>query len=174
MRKFPWVLSILIISLNASAFVTVSEFENSTSPIKILVFLSKECPCSRSHAEHLNELSTENKDHSFFGVITDKIESSNKESIEEYFNSSFKFPIIKDEDQKLVKAFAALKTPHVTILKRQPNGKYTAIYDGGVSDQKEFSKSKTRFLRDDLLALAAGQPLPHANGRSLGCYIRRL
>jgi peroxiredoxin len=148
-------------------------FFADTSNIKVLIFLSKDCPCSKSHVAHLNKLSQEFKNIPFFGVIADR-ESSETE-IFAYFNSkNFNFPIISDPQQSLIKQFKALKTPHAVLLKKQPNHQETILYEGGVSDQRDGASAKTYYLKENLKALTTNQPLPYAQGKSLGCYIRRI
>lgn len=167
--------TLILFSMNSHAYETYSSFDNDTAAIKVLVFLSKDCPCSRSHVQHLNELSDSFKTAHFYGVISDPIESSTKASIGSYFNSqTFRFSVISDPEQKLIKAYQALKTPHVTVLKRQPNGLYTQIYEGGVTDHRDFPQAKKFFLKENLTALSQQKPLPYTAGKSLGCYIRRL
>lgn len=166
---------VFLFSISASAFENISRFEQDSYPFKVLLFLSKDCPCSKSHVAHLNELQDKFKTVAFFGVITDEFSEDNKKWIEEYFtNANFKFTIIKDSEQKLIKEYRALKTPHATLLRREPNGKYTRIYEGGVSDHRDFSHSKANFLSENLAAATSGKPLPYNNGKSLGCYIRRI
>lgn len=151
-----------------------SLFEKNNSDLKILIFLSKDCPCSKSHREHLNQLQTQFPQFSFFGVVADAVTPSNSKDIQSYFSSeNFQFPIIFDSQKKLIKDFSALKTPHGVILQKQPGGKYSQIYEGGISDAHQFTESKNHFLEENLKAIVANQPLPYNHGKSLGCYIRR-
>lgn len=159
----------------ANAYETVSAFETSAAPLKVLIFLSKDCPCSRSHVEHLNELSETHKSVNFFAVITDVIDGDNHKDIESYFHKNIiRFPIIQDTEQKLIKAYGALKTPHVALFQRQANGQYTRIYEGGVTNHRDFASAKVQFLKQNLQAATEHKRLPFNNGKSLGCYIRRL
>lgn len=161
----PWAL----------AYDSVDLFMQRSEPVKVLVFLSKDCPCSRSHVSHLNQISREFPSIPVYGVITDTVGPLNKDSMAEYFNAkNFNFPLIQDSEQKLIQQFKALKTPHVVLLKRQPNNSYTVIYEGGATDQRDASMAKTFFLKENLNALQNKVALPFAQGKSLGCYIRRL
>jgi hypothetical protein len=175
MLRLTLLISLFFFKTTVLAFESVATFDDNKSPFKVLLFLSKDCPCSRSHVAHLNKIRETFKDVAFYGVIADEIREENRTFIEEYFSGkNFNFPIIKDEEQKLVKEYGALKTPHVSLLKLQPNKKYTRIYEGGVSDHRDFDHSKAHFLQANLVAVTAGKPLPYSNGKSLGCYIRRL
>lgn len=159
----------------AKAFESATAFEQDQAEYKALVFLSQSCPCSKSHVEHLNKLSLEYKNIALYGVITDIFNEKNKQELEDYYkDKNFKFPVIKDEKQLLIKKYKALKTPHSVVLNQVADGKYKIIYQGGVSDHRDFDKSKKHFLKENLSSLSKGQPLKYAVGRSLGCYIRRL
>ncbi|MEO0335646.1 MAG: redoxin domain-containing protein, partial [Pseudomonadota bacterium] len=141
---------------------------------KAVVFLSSVCPCSKSHVNHLNQLSLEFPELKLFGVITDDRQVLTQRALEKYYSESrFQFSVLADPNQKLVKAYGALKTPHVVLMRRRTNGDYERVYSGGVSDQRDFAAAGKLFLRDNLVALREGRVPPHASGRSLGCYIRR-
>jgi hypothetical protein len=151
------------------------QIENNSSPLKAVVFLSAFCPCSRSHVEHLNQLSEQYSDLQVFAVIADPIDASNEVEVSEYFSREhFQFPVLEDRQQDLLRKYQALKTPHVVLMQRQPTGNYKTLYEGGVSDHRDFSSSKKKFLAENLHAINNHQPLPYQQGRSLGCYIRRL
>ncbi|MCB0408242.1 MAG: hypothetical protein KDD34_08565, partial [Bdellovibrionales bacterium] len=91
-----------------------------------------------------------------------------------FSKKNFNFPIIQDEAQVLVKRYQALKTPFAVILEKQQDQTYKTIYQGGVSDQRDFTQSKAHFLDENLKALSQGKTVKYAVGQSLGCYIRRL
>lgn len=157
------------------AYESVESFNKNQSEIKVLVFLSSSCPCSKSHVEHLNQLQSTYKTVSLFGVVTDIFDEDNTKSINEYYKSqNFKFSMIKDDKQVLIKKYKALKTPHTSVLQKQSSGDFKLVYQGGVSNHRIFEKSDVYFLSDNLEQLSQGKPPKHAFGKSLGCYIRRL
>ena len=158
----------------SSAYQSVEMFNKDQVPTKLLVFLSQKCPCSQSHVDHLNKMAKENKNIHFYGVITDPWDEDSKEALEKYFvESRFQFPIIKDPKQQLIKKYEALKTPHITILKKSGTS-YQSIYDGGVSNHRFFQYASKRFLEENLKDLRNNKKLTFRNGPSLGCYIRRI
>ncbi|MCH2533940.1 MAG: redoxin domain-containing protein [Bdellovibrionales bacterium] len=159
----------------AFAYQTVNDFDKNESEIKVVVFLSSQCPCSNSHVEHLNQLNNKYDKVQLFGVMTDVVDDDNKKHVQAYYTSkNFQFPVLKDTKQTLVKRFKALKTPHTTLLKRQPSGGYQVLYEGGISDHRFFDNAKKHYLKENLEALAAGKKIKYTVGKSLGCYIRRL
>jgi AhpC/TSA family len=171
------VLSILslIVSPMSFSYQDAADFLKNTADVKALVFLSKDCPCSKSHVEHLNQLHRDYKTIPIYGVIADPENVSEAKESEAYFSSNnFQFPLIKDREQILVKQFKALKTPHVALLKKQPNGEYSMIYEGGLTDQRDGAQAKIFFLKENLQALSINKTPPHSHAKSLGCYIRRM
>lgn len=175
MQKLTIVLSILLLTTTAFGFETPASFENNTQAIKGMVFLSKNCPCSNSHVDHINEMAKKYKDIALYGVITDAFDDSSEKEIQEYFTGArFGFPIIKDPEQVLVKKYGALKTPHAILLAQNKEKGYDVIYNGGVTDGHKFLEASQYFLKENLAALNAKKPIPYAQGRCLGCYIKRI
>jgi len=151
------------------AYLKHEVFEKDKSANKAVVFLSQICPCSNGHVRHLNQLISKHPKVSFFGVISEPVTSKNKKEIEAYFTQKrFSFPIIRDDEQFLVKKYGALKTPHVTLLR---DGKIA--YQGGVTNKKLFKESSKKFLEVNLELLAENKKFKYRRGSSLGCYIRR-
>jgi hypothetical protein len=166
-------IGLLFLSLSAwaaqSDFLKPLDVMQDTSEKKVLIFLSDKCPCSKAHVEHLNMLSEKHKSISFFGVISEPVQEKNKFSIKKYFKEKdFSFPIVRDDQQVLVKKYKALKTPHVTFLEKSK-----ILYQGGVTNKKSFKDSSKKFLAENLNLVTSGKTVKYKTGASLGCYIRR-
>ncbi len=177
MRHSFYVLLFIIFQLpHAFALEDIHFFERDDAKFKAVLFLSQECPCSQSHVEHLNQLKDQFSQVSFYGVISDLLDPKNEREVLTYFDSKqFQFPILLDREQKLVKRYGALKTPHVVLLRQVEGGeKYETLYEGGVSDGKDFSQSEKKYLEENLVMLAQEKPVKYRHGKSMGCYIRRL
>jgi len=165
--SFVW-LSVFVSSA-AQTHLTAQVVEQSRAKHKVIVFLSQKCPCSRGHVAHLNELYRKHSEVAFYGVISEPVNAKNKKAVKAYFTKErFAFPIIRDDEQNLVKKYKALKTPHVTFLSDNK-----VVYQGGVTDQKSFRRSSKKFLEVNLKLLAQGKDIKFKLGASLGCYIRR-
>jgi hypothetical protein len=110
-----------------------------------------------------------------YAVISEKVSAEHKKESDAYFSQNrFQFPVIEDSDQKLVKAYSALKTPHATLLKRNSStGAYSVAYQGGVTNGSEFKNSSLKYLEENLKAISENVPVKHVRGVSLGCYIKR-
>ncbi|MCB0379303.1 MAG: redoxin domain-containing protein [Bdellovibrionales bacterium] len=177
--KIRAVASIFIVLLLCSpqilAYDSVDSFFQNDAKFKVLVFLSRSCPCSRSHVDHLNGLDKKYKEVAFFGVITDIFNEASKDDIQKYYaGRNFQFPLVKDESQTLIKEYKALKTPHSVLLQRTAQGTYNVVYEGGVTNRRDFSTSTQKFLGENLEAITQNKPIVYRAGKSLGCYIRRI
>lgn len=161
---------------SAAEYVGPEVFEKDSSPWKALVFLSEACPCSRSHIIHLNDLQKKYPGLKVYGVISEPAQDEDgRHKIDDYFHADiFQFPIINEPSQSLVKRYKALKTPHVSLLQKNASGGYEVIYEGGVTNQKDFAKSTVKYLAENMAEISQGKPVKYKNGQSLGCYIRRL
>lgn len=133
-----------------------------------LIFLSAKCPCSNSHVPHLKDLQKQYPEIAFVVVHSNADESREKSA--PYFKAAdFSFPVIQDSELKLAEEFKALKTPHAFLLK--PDGKIA--YKGGVTDSADASQAQKFYLKDALADLSGGKAVKVANGRTLGCVIKR-
>ena len=175
MRAFVLIITLLMSSFSQADYLAPNAFNEESSPYKALIFLSHKCPCSRSHIEHINSILTKNKDLKIFGVISEPSKGDDKVLSDQYYTqSNFNFPIIEDPQQSLVKEYGALKTPHVTLLKKTMEGKFKVIYQGGLTNQKVFNDSGKFYLAENMENLSHGKPLKYERGFSLGCYIKRI
>lgn len=173
-----YILSLIfLLQYSWSQLITPQDFENNKSQHKVLVFVSDVCPCSQSHLSHLNQLAKQYPQIPIFAVISEKVSAEHKKESDEYFSEkNFKFPVINDPKQSLVKKYNALKTPHATIL-ANTGKELKVIYQGGVTNGSEFTSSTIHYLEENLKTLTNSgsnvEALKYKNGLSLGCYISR-
>ena len=112
---FFWFAS--LVGVANTVYLSAQNVEQDRSDSIVLVFLSQNCPCSKGHVKHLNELALRHKNVKFYAVVSEPINQRNKESVQKYFTKErFAFPIVEDNRQFLVRKFGALKTPHVLSL----------------------------------------------------------
>jgi thioredoxin-related protein len=80
-----------------------------------------------------------------------------------------KFPYVVDETSAVAKAYGATKTPEVYLF--DAGGKL--VYHGAIDDNSESADAvKAPYLRQAIEALLAGQPVPMAETKALGCGIK--
>ncbi len=142
----------------------------TSSQPTVVVFVSALCPCSAAHEDALRGLAKEFQPTGvrFVGIHSNQNESLEK-TREHFQEAKLGFPILHDAGAAIADQLGALKTPHAFIL--SPDGK--VLYQGGVDDSHEASTAKKFHLRDALLALQQGKPVPVARTRALGCMISR-
>lgn len=81
----------------------------------------------------------------------------------------FAFPYVVDETSGVAKAFGATRTPEAFLF--DVAGKL--VYHGAIDDNaNEPDKVTKRYLADALQAVSAGQPVPVAQTKALGCTIK--
>ena len=94
----------------------------------------------------------------------------NVEQAKHYFEmAKLDLPVLQDSDSKFANVFKAMKTPHGFIV--NTNGQI--VYRGGVTSSASAAPTDTQYLRNALEDLKQGRPVKVANGRTLGCAIRR-
>ena len=169
-------LSMPVFSANPINYITGDLLESGkkttiTSENKkgvVVIFLSAKCPCSNSHLSELKALYKDYKNFNFVGIHSNSDESP--ETAKTYFTKAqLPFPIIEDKMTTLADQFKASKTPHAFVVSTRGE----ILYQGGVSNSSDFSKSDRHFLREALENVEAGQVVKTPEGRTLGCSIAR-
>lgn len=159
------LILMLFSSVNFSHTATIDDFYKAKTP-KSLIFISAECPCSKAHIAHINEITKRHPQIKNFYVAT---ESPLTQKHIQYYKESGLNPIV-DEKQILIKKFKALKTPHSIILDQ--NNK--VVYEGGVTNKKDPSSANKMYFEEAALSVSENKTPKITQGRSLGCYIKRI
>ena len=143
------------------------KFKNSDKET-VVIFLSKDCPCSKANIGHINDLAKAFTQFRFIGIHAKK--GGKNEEIENYLSDKhLSIPVYNDADLKITAQFSALKTPHAFIVDKDGN----VIYNGGIANTTNPDNAKEFYLKDALTALNNHQQLPKTETRTLGCYILR-
>lgn len=80
-----------------------------------------------------------------------------------------KFPYVVDQTSEVAAAFGATRTPEVFLFDAQG----VLVYHGAVDDNaKEPKAVKSPWLQQAVMSVAAGQPVPTAQTKALGCSIK--
>lgn len=146
----------------------VIDLKNENKKGLVILFLSAQCPCSKSHIGEIKKLSEEFSDFLFVGINSNLNED--RDLAEKYFSKTqFSFPMIKDQKTVLADLYKAYKTPHAFVV--QADGK--VAYQGGVSSSHEFERAEKKYLREALEDLQNNKPVRRPEGRTLGCAIGR-
>jgi len=144
----------------------------------IVVFTCNHCPYAKAYEGRIEEL---NKIYAPKGypVIAinpndpvaypeDSYENMKKNATEKHFT----FPYLLDETQNIAKAYGALKTPHVYILKKV-NNELIVKYVGAIDDNTENPKEvKKKYAENALNELLQDKTVKEPETKAIGCGIK--
>lgn len=83
--------------------------------------------------------------------------------------TGMEFPYVVDEHSRLARAFGASRTPEAYLFDEAGE----LVYRGAIDDNaKEPEQVEHRYLKNALQALVAGEPIPVAESKALGCSIK--
>jgi peroxiredoxin len=140
--------------------------------IVVLTFLSKTCPVSNALHPTLAELAEEYgpKGVRFLGIKSNVTEET-PEVAAGVKAQGIQFPVLDDPGLKIADAMDALGTPHMYIVDKAGNLRYS----GAVADNwKEISKAEKHFFEDALKAVIEGKPVADPNPNAfIGCTLKR-
>src|ERR1017187_7555799 len=140
-----------------------------------IVFLSFECPVSKSYSEPLSEIA---KEFEKFGVTIWGLTTNEDETAAEIAKQAKKFdlafPVFKDDRLRAARALAADFTPEVFVL----DGAFVLRYRGRIDNMyserlKKHAKVTEHNLRQTLAELVTGRPVSVPATRAVGCTIPR-
>jgi peroxiredoxin len=81
----------------------------------------------------------------------------------------FNFDYLYDEDQSVLNAYGAERTPEVFLF----NGDRRLVYHGAIDDSREEDEVTERYLRDAIEAVLAGEEPSVSDTPSVGCTVKR-
>ncbi len=153
----------LLISLNAFA----ADVLHLNKP-RVLVFLSKTCPCTQQNIPYINELSKTYPEIEFYGIHS--VRGATTKDVNELIeNYKPNFPVIEDHNLLIANQLKANRTPQSIILDEKNN----VIYNGGITDRTNPASAKKTYLKNALSELQNHLPITEKETRSLGCVILR-
>lgn len=135
---------------------------------KVLVFLSRTCPCTQQNIPYLNKLVKEFPEVEFIGLHSKKGASLQeiKEVVEIYKPD---FPVIDDNNLIIANLLKANRTPQAFILSESNE----VLYNGGVTDRTNPTNASKTYLKNALAEVIAHKEITEKETRSLGCVIIR-
>lgn len=151
-----------------------SEFSLSSfleKKFTVLVFVSTQCPIANDYNERMVRLFDEYspRDVAIVGINSNKQESVDE--IKEHAKKhGFKFPILKDWENKIADSYNAQVTPEIFVV----DGKGTLLYHGRIDDSRDPADVKSRDLSAALDALLVGKEVPVSTTKAFGCTIKRV
>jgi peroxiredoxin len=140
----------------------------------VLSFTCNHCPYAQAYEDRFMALARE------FGPRGVAFAAINPNDAQRYSDDSFdkmkeraaarafNFPYLRDETQQVARAYGAVCTPHLFVV---ADGKLA--YEGRIDESwKDPAAATSHDLRDALVAILAGQPVPRPNTNPMGCSIK--
>ena len=137
----------------------------------VLMFMSTECPVSNGYNDRMEKLYERfnSKGVAIVGVNSNK-EEDMKAIAAHSKEHGFKFPVLKDEKNKIADAYGAQVTPETFVFNQQ--GKL--LYHGRIDDSRKLEKVQSHDLADALEKLLAGKAITSIQPKAFGCTIKRI
>ena len=137
----------------------------------VVMFISTECPVSNGYNERMESLHETfgKKGIAFLGVNANKAEDV-KRIAEHSKEHGFKFPVLKDEQNKVADLYNAQVTPETFLI--SPEGKL--LYHGRIDDSRNLAKVTSNDLANALTMLLAGKTVTQTTPKAFGCSIKRI
>jgi len=143
--------------------------------VLIVVFSCNHCPFVVGSEDRMNALYADYapKGVALIAINSNETENHPSDSFEHMVQRAkekgFRFPYVRDESQKVAKAYGALRTPHFYVFDADRKLRYTGRMD---DNPREPGKQTTRELRDALDAILAGKEAPTPLTNPIGCNVK--
>ena len=137
----------------------------------VIMFVSTECPVSNAYNGRMLNLFTTYSVQGvgFLGVNANKAETM--QDIRKHAREKgFKFPVLKDELNKVADLYSAQVTPETFVL--DSYGKL--VYHGRIDDNRDLEKVEVNDLGLALDALLMKTTPPKTEAKAFGCSIKRV
>ena len=134
----------------------------------VFVFLSAECPVAQRYAMRLKRMDAEfsARHVTFIGVYSN--ENDSVDDVKAYIaRAEYPFPIVKDTDGSLARHLGATMTPQAHLIDMSG----ILRYRGPIDDNRYETRVKHNYLKDALVAVLNGKPVPVKETAAFGCTI---
>lgn len=137
----------------------------------VLIFIERECPIANGYAPEINRIIQKYSTFAFYLIQVDP-DLTKAEARKHAADYALRAPVVIDRRHELAKLAGARVTPEAAVF--SPSG--ALLYLGRIDDKfaalgKSRVEATQRDLRGALDAIAAGQPVPVARTKAIGCYI---
>jgi peroxiredoxin len=143
--------------------------------VLVLIQSCNHCPYVQAWEGRMIELQREFGDRGFALVAIssndadaypeDSFDAMKARAAEQGFN----FDYLYDEDQSVLNAYGAERTPEVFLF----DGERRLVYHGAIDDSREQDEVTQRYLRDAIEAVLAGEEPPVGDTPAVGCSVKR-
>jgi peroxiredoxin len=84
----------------------------------------------------------------------------------------FSFPYLVDETQGIAKAYAATRTPHVYLIRKEADEQGIIRYVGAIDDNTEAEAVGVKYVEDAIARLKGGEEADPTYTKAVGCGIK--
>ena len=150
---------------------TYSLSDAKDAKLAVIMFISTRCPVSNSYNERMVKLYNDysSKNVMFFAINANKNEDS-EECKEHATEHGFKFPVLKDINNKIADKYDAQVTPEIYVV----NAKRELLYHGRIDNSQRESNVESQDLRNALDELLSGKSVTVKDTKAFGCTIKRV
>ena len=149
----------------------------SDAKLVVLVFTCNHCPYAQAYEARIVALAREyaTRGVAFVAINPNEVKNYPDDDMQHMkrraAEKGFPFPYVRDDDQKVARAYGAVCTPHVFVLDSHRRLAYEGRVDNNWKDQ---AGVKSHDLRNALEDLLAGRPVKTPNTNPMGCSIKWL
>lgn len=140
----------------------------------VVFFLSHDCPISNGYSPEINRICKEFGDDGKFAfhIVHPYADLTADDARKHAKDFGYKIPVIVDRDRRITSAARAKVTPQAVVFSADGKILYTGRIDDTWSDfGKRRPEPIVRDLREALVAILAGKPVPTPATESIGCPI---
>lgn len=141
------------------------------APFTVVVFIAAECPCLDAHLDRLRAAVAAFAPRGVqFLAVDSEVGASPARAASEAQALSLPFPVMIDPGAKLANAVGAEYATYTVVFDRSAR----VHYRGGIdTDKRKLHDDATPYLSDALDDLLAGRAPRRADGKALGCSLRK-
>jgi peroxiredoxin len=144
------------------------------APALAVVWSCNHCPYVQAWEGRMVELQREYGDRGFrlVAINSNDADSYPEDSFEEMQKRAeqrgFNFDYLYDEDQSVLRAYGAERTPEVFLF----DADRKLVYHGAIDDSRDESEVSQRYLRDAIEAVLAGEEPAVRETPAVGCSVK--
>jgi len=144
-------------------------------PLLAVVWSCNHCPYVQAWEGRMIELQREFGDRGFelVAISSNDADAYPEDSFEQMkaraAAQGFNFDYLYDEDQSVLEAYGAERTPEVFLF----DGDRRLVYHGAIDDSREEDEVTQRYLRDAIAAVLAGEEPSIGDTPAVGCSVKR-
>jgi peroxiredoxin len=145
------------------------------APVLAVVWSCNHCPYVRAWEGRMIDLQREYGDRGFrlVAINSNDADAYPEDSFEEMKKRAerqgFNFDYLYDEDQSVVRAYGAERTPEVFLF----DGERKLVYHGAIDDSRDETQVSTRYVRDAIEAVLGGEEPQVRESPAVGCTVKR-